>query len=458
MSAKNHRDRRASFRHLLILEVLESRQLLATLIERPVVNVSDLEQLLVEQINVARADPQATADRLKINLNEGLDGAQRVTADAKAPLAIRQPLEAAASKHSLDMLVRGYFEHVSPDGKSTPITRAVAEGYLQPVGENIAVRSVLQSLTTELLALHDQLFLSPLHRVNLLRSDYTDVGPGVEQGDFRYSNGGVYQSLMATELFGLGTAAAITGVVFDDLTTADGDYDVGEGVAGAVIEATTNGGTIYRTRSGASGGYTLDVPPGVYTVTVSGAPLSAAMTRANVGVSFRNVKIDFDASASVSGLVGGSLPADLRPLDASGDGIVTPRDALLVLNYLIDERQDFDATLDTNRDGVIAPLDVLFVVNYLNSDGEGEFAATDGSVEAVRLELGEGEMASEFEPLFVQTVAGESEDAQPMVERKAALHWRGDSPHAERNGEFLHWRRVRRWRQLASVDAWFAAF
>lgn len=458
MRTKFRRARRASFRRCLVLECLESRQLLATIIERPMVNVSDLEQLLVEQINVARSDPQATANRLQIDLNEGLAGEQRVTADAKSPLAVRQSLEAAASKHSLDMLTRGYFEHVSPDGKSTPITRATAEGYLQPVGENIAVRSVLQSLTTELLALHDQLFLSPLHRVNLLRGDYTDIGAGVEQGDFRYSNGGVYLSLLATELFGLGASSAITGVVFDDLADADGAYDVDEGIAGAVVEATTNGGTIYRTRTGASGGYTLDVPPGVYAVTVSGGPLSSPLARTNVQIASRNVKVDFDSSANSPSLVGGSLPVEVRPLDASGDGLISPRDALLVLNYLIDERQDFDAAFDTNRDGVIAPLDVLFVVNYLNDAAEGEFASGVGASEFAPAAVAEGETGEAAEPILVGVDTETTRDSAPVVERKAAADWRVDSPSADRRAGLFHRYRVRRWRQLDSVDAWFAAF
>jgi uncharacterized protein YkwD len=46
-------------------------------------------------------------------------------------------LDMAARLHSIDMMVRGYFDHTNPDGQ-TPGARAVAQGYGLGVGENIA--------------------------------------------------------------------------------------------------------------------------------------------------------------------------------------------------------------------------------------------------------------------------------------------------------------------------------
>lgn len=67
-------------------------------------------------------------------------------------------------------------------------------------------------------------------------------------------------------------------------------------------------------------------------------------------------------------------PSD--PLDASGDGFVTPIDALLVINFLNSVGGGSDPTgprissyLDTSADGFISPIDVLLVINRLNNPG-----------------------------------------------------------------------------------------
>jgi uncharacterized protein YkwD len=47
-------------------------------------------------------------------------------------------LDAASVAHSQDMILRGYFDHTSPDGVS-PWDRARSAGYALPTGENIAI-------------------------------------------------------------------------------------------------------------------------------------------------------------------------------------------------------------------------------------------------------------------------------------------------------------------------------
>lgn len=71
-------------------------------------------------------------------------------------------------------------------------------------------------------------------------------------------------------------------------------------------------------------------------------------------------------------------------LDVNADGLVTPIDALLVVNELNDngshevlaEGEAFGPlNFDTNRDGFVSPADVLYVINHINSQiavGEGE--------------------------------------------------------------------------------------
>jgi hypothetical protein len=74
------------------------------------------------------------------------------------------------------------------------------------------------------------------------------------------------------------------------------------------------------------------------------------------------------------------------PTDVNGDGVVSPIDALLVINYLnrdgsgpvpeITGDQGPPPYLDVNGDGFITPIDALLVINLLNrasaSAGEGE--------------------------------------------------------------------------------------
>ena len=63
-----------------------------------------------------------------------------------------------------------------------------------------------------------------------------------------------------------------------------------------------------------------------------------------------------------------------NPLDINGDGIVTPRDALLIINYLnkvgptgVDQLPDDAAMLDSTGDNFVSPRDALWVINALSS-------------------------------------------------------------------------------------------
>jgi hypothetical protein len=84
----------------------------------------------------------------------------------------------------------------------------------------------------------------------------------------------------------------------------------------------------------------------------------------------------------------------VRPRDVTADGVVSPIDALLVINYLNSGgRPDAAASgegmvgyyLDVNGDNFVSPIDALLVINDLNSRPEG--AATSAN-------LAEGESAA----------------------------------------------------------------
>lgn len=97
-------------------------------------------------------------------------------------LTWERSLCAVARAHSTDMLVRGFFSHVNPDGES-PHERTVS-GYRFPLvmsGENIWSGTGHDPGDTRLLAqiIVNNWMSSPGHRQNLLHPDYTDIGVGV---------------------------------------------------------------------------------------------------------------------------------------------------------------------------------------------------------------------------------------------------------------------------------------
>ena len=59
-----------------------------------------------------------------------------------------------------------------------------------------------------------------------------------------------------------------------------------------------------------------------------------------------------------------SLATD--PLDVNGDLVVSPLDALLIINQLGEEAETADSSADVDGDGAATPLDALLVINRLN--------------------------------------------------------------------------------------------
>lgn len=81
-------------------------------------------------------------------------------------------LSQLARAHSQDMLSRGYFSHVSPDGRDMEDRlRQARIGYLV-AGENLA-------LAPTLVAAHRGLMHSPGHRANIMRAQFGRLGIGI---------------------------------------------------------------------------------------------------------------------------------------------------------------------------------------------------------------------------------------------------------------------------------------
>jgi uncharacterized protein YkwD len=100
------------------------------------------------------------------------------------PLAWNDALANASRAHSQDMVARGFFEHISLDGR-TPRERIESAGYpvrsltSWSVGENIAWGTSILSTPARIV---EDWMQSPGHRANILRSTYREVGVGVATG------------------------------------------------------------------------------------------------------------------------------------------------------------------------------------------------------------------------------------------------------------------------------------
>lgn len=95
-----------------------------------------------------------------------------------SPLAPDPELTEVARQHSADMFARGYFAHVTPEGK-TPYDRITAADIgFRTAGENLA-------LAPTLALAHSGLMNSPGHRANILHQDFGRVGIGILDGGLR---------------------------------------------------------------------------------------------------------------------------------------------------------------------------------------------------------------------------------------------------------------------------------
>lgn len=285
----------------LRLEALEHRRLLAGEVSvQPAIEFSADEQLMLELVNRARANPVAEATRLGIDLNEGLPTGT-LGPEPRPPLAPHAILNDVAAAHSLDMIDRKFFSHVNPDGEQ-PWTRADDAGYpANGIGENIAARTLgFNDLAGNTRRSHEQLFLSSGHRRNIL-DDWKEVGLGIEIGPFDYSTVQGAPSMITTQLFGAGplNVFAITGVAFEDSLVMDDFYSVGEGQPGVLVEAIDGQGQRYTTTTGGSGGYALRVPSGSYQVTAWSADGTRQLDFGTIEVTTRNLKLDVRVEALV---------------------------------------------------------------------------------------------------------------------------------------------------------------
>lgn len=128
----------------------------------------------------ARRAPAPTAARRTASSSHAagiLDAMNRERARrGLGPLQFDERLNAAAADRAADMFRLGYFDHVSPDGRS-PFLTVQNRGYrFAEVGENLAVGyRAPESVVSGWMQ-------SPGHRANLLGRGYDEVGLAVVEG------------------------------------------------------------------------------------------------------------------------------------------------------------------------------------------------------------------------------------------------------------------------------------
>lgn len=133
------------------------------------------------KFKVSNAPPRADLEARMlemVNAERRAAGLRELKADPE--------LTQVARAHSRDMFARGYFSHVSPDGKDLADRMQRGKvGYLA-AGENLALAPTLSSA-------HTGLMNSPGHKANILRPQFGRLGIGILDGGTR--------GLMVTQAF-----------------------------------------------------------------------------------------------------------------------------------------------------------------------------------------------------------------------------------------------------------------
>jgi uncharacterized protein YkwD len=283
--------------HRCFVEELEPRQLLSSSGFQP----TDLEQAFLEDLNEARANPTAYGQSIGVDLSY---------IPASPPLAFSPQFIEAARLHSQDMHDRNYFSHDTPEG-ITPEQRVAAAGYPGHwIGECIDGGSFTPAeALASLIIDQDEPDLG--HR-NILLSNAQALGPvvlpqsqvGVGTAIDLPPQATAQDAYLTTIDTGVPSdnRPFITGVVFHD-DNGNGKYYAGEGFSNVAI--TVQG--VGTTPTFDSGGYSIQVNPGTYTVTASGGGLAAPITQ-TVTVGTGNIELDFVGKAEGSWSTEASLP------------------------------------------------------------------------------------------------------------------------------------------------------
>jgi len=262
------------------------------------------EQLVLEYINRARANPPAEGERLAsttdpdvvqsyqyFNIDKNKVRSDFQAYPARPPLAFHPQLIQAARNHSRDMQQNDFQGHTGSDGSSLQ-QRLQRVGYGgTTIGENVFAyaRSMWHAHCGFNVDWGPDNQQTLGHRRNIMNFDgtfiYNEIGVGVVADNNPATQVGPF---IITQDFARSSQVYILGVVYRD-RNGNGFYDVGEGLAGVTI--TPSRGNYYAVTS-TSGGYAIPVTglTGAITLTAEGNGIVASKTVTLSGV---NVKVDF---------------------------------------------------------------------------------------------------------------------------------------------------------------------
>lgn len=299
------------------------------------------EQLMLEMINRARANPTEEGIRLMDTDDQRVQSTYSYFAINKAatklafstyaqrpPLAFHSSLMQVARGHSVDMDANNFQSHTSSNG-NTLSTRYSNVGYASQgtYGENIAAYS--ESVWHGHCGLNvdwgteNQIQLG--HRTNIMNISsymFTEIGIGIVRNDKGLQTGHVGPYVI-TQDFGLRSVRYITGVVYND-KNSNGFYDVGEGLVGVTVRPSK--GTYYAVTS-ASGGYAIPFTgAGSATVTASEGGLASSIIQ-TVDFANENLKVDFIPASQGPGVIILKTPTNNstgRPLNSIIEWAASP--------------------------------------------------------------------------------------------------------------------------------------
>lgn len=240
---------------------------------------TDEEQLYVEFINRARANPPAEGRRLvasgdvdteaalrQYQVDRALVIAQFDAIAAAPPVSLQGQLIEAARRHSRDMLENGFQAHVGSDGSSS--ARRIEEaGYRwSAYGENVyayakGVWHGHAGFNVDWGLGPGGIQDPPGHRRTIHHPMFREVGIGVVLG----TNGDFGPQAVTQEFASRsGLTPFVTGVVYYDFN-GNQFYDLGEGIGGVTVRVSSTSTYAVTARSG---GYSVPVGgDGTYTVT-----------------------------------------------------------------------------------------------------------------------------------------------------------------------------------------------
>ncbi|MFM8770528.1 MAG: CAP domain-containing protein, partial [Candidatus Kapaibacterium sp.] len=265
------------------------------------------EQLMLEYINRARANPTEEGIRLMDTKDPAVQGAYSYfkidnakTKQAFAgypqrpPLAFHPLLIQASRNHTADMDEKNFQGHTSSNGDEMG-QRYIKVGYasMGMSGENVAAYS--ESVWHGHCGLNvdwgeeNQKVLG--HRSNIMNynnSVYTEIGVGITINGKGPSQGWV-GPYVVTQNFGVRSQRYILGVVYIDKNN-NNFYDIGEGVSGVMVKPSRGS---FHAVSSTSGGFAIPYSgPGSVTIVASGGGLPANISK-TIELTGENVKVDF---------------------------------------------------------------------------------------------------------------------------------------------------------------------